>query len=127
MQIKTVRRHFVAIARQKIWKFNNTKQRLECEEIRSLKHSIGSVYIGTNTLGGKWYPKINLRIDLFVKLTNNYSVLAVSGTIIGTENDAKNKPNQLPWSLYSRQKRQLINKETASYSHPSTDYSYEEK
>lgn len=62
-----------------------------------------------------------------MKITNNYSVLAMSGTIIGIENDAKNKPNKLPWSLHSRQKRQLINKETASYSHPSTDYYYEEK
>lgn len=75
-------------------------------------------------MGGGWYTKVNLKIDIFMNLTKHYCVFAVLGTFIGTENDAKNKPKN--FHRFYILAEEAVNKERNSFM-PSTDYCYEEK
>ena len=50
--------------------------------------------LSANNLGKNCHTKVNVKIDFFVNLINNHWVLAMSGTAIGTENDAENEENK---------------------------------
>ena len=60
----------------------------------SLKFSRGRTNVSANNLGKNCHTKVNVKMDFFVNLQNNYWVLAVPGTAVGTENDAENEANK---------------------------------